>query len=87
MQAASRTTAKTVLELVNEAMKTAKVPETGFHPLRHTCASILINSGADALQVQRQLGHSSVRMTLEAYSHFFEVRLQANIDLMQKALG
>jgi len=78
---------KTVLELTNELMKGAGVPEVGFHALRHTCASILINGGADALRVQRQLGHSSVRMTLETYSHLFEERLQGNVDLIDRALA
>ena len=63
------------------------MPQIGFHALRHTCASILISGGADALRVQRQLGHSSVRMTLDTYSHLFEERLQGNIDLIDQALG
>lgn len=78
---------KTVLKTVNQTMRAANVPMVGFHALRHTCASILINAGADALRVQRQLGHSSVRMTLETYSHLFEERLQGNVDLIDKALS
>ncbi len=78
---------KTTLERTNALMKDAGVPQIGFHALRHTCASILISGGADALRVQRQLGHSSVRMTLDTYSHLFEERLQGNIDLIDQALG
>lgn len=77
---------KTILERTNALMDDAGVPQIGFHALRHTCASILINGGADALRVQRQLGHSSVRMTLETYSHLFEERLQGNIELIDAAL-
>lgn len=78
---------KNVLNHINELMSKAKVPVIGFHALRHTCASILINGGADALRVQRQLGHGSVRMTLETYSHLFEERLQGNVDLIDQALS
>lgn len=78
---------KNILNHINEIMSKAKVPVIGFHALRHTCASILINGGADALRVQRQLGHCSVRMTLETYSHLFEERLHGNVDLIDQALA
>lgn len=78
---------KTVLEWTNALLKKAKAPELGFHVLRHTCASLLINAGADPLRVQRQLGHSSVRVTLETYSHLFEERLKENADLLERELG
>lgn len=76
---------KTVYEATNELMKAAGVPQVGFHSLRPTCASTLINRGADALRVQRQLGHSNVRMTLETYSHLFEERLKENVALLDQA--
>ncbi|MHB8637988.1 MAG: tyrosine-type recombinase/integrase, partial [Fimbriimonadaceae bacterium] len=76
---------KTAYESTNELMKRAKVPAVGFHALRHTCASILINRGADSLRVQRHLGHSNVRMTLDTYSHLFEERLKENVDLLDQA--
>jgi site-specific recombinase XerD len=76
---------KTVLERTNDLMKSAAISQVGFHALRHTCASILINRGADALRVQRQLGHSNVRMTLDTYSHLFEERLKENVDLLEQA--
>jgi integrase len=36
-----------------------------FHDLRHTCASILIAKGAHPLVVSRQLGHSSISITMD----------------------
>ena len=42
-----------------------------FHDLRHTCASLLVNAGAHPLLVSKQLGHSSVQITLDRYSHLF----------------
>lgn len=40
-----------------------------FHDLRHTCASILIAQGAHPLVVSRQLGHSSISITMDRYGH------------------
>ncbi len=42
-----------------------------IHDLRHSHASLLINSGYDVLMVSERLGHSSPKMTLDIYSHLF----------------
>jgi integrase len=42
-----------------------------FHDMRHTCASLGVASGANVKQVQEMLGHSSVTITLDRYSHLF----------------
>lgn len=44
------------------------------HSFRHSCASLLINAGMDALQVCDWLGHSSPTVTLSVYSHLFKTR-------------
>jgi len=48
-----------------------------FHDLRHTCASLLIHEGAHPLLVKQRLGHSSVQITLDRYSHLFPSAEQA----------
>lgn len=40
-----------------------------FHDLRHTCASLLIESGAHPKAIQEQLGHSSIQITMDRYGH------------------
>jgi integrase len=40
-----------------------------FHDLRHTCASILLQQGIHPKIVQERLGHSSIQVTLDTYSH------------------
>ncbi|HAT1242517.1 TPA: site-specific integrase [Corynebacterium striatum] len=45
--------------------------DTTFHGLRHFYASVLIESGASVVMVQRALGHASASMTLDVYSHLF----------------
>lgn len=43
-----------------------------FHDLRHTFASLLIQQGTNVKYIQEQLGHSSISITLDVYSHLFE---------------
>lgn len=40
-----------------------------FHDLRHTAASLAIHAGGHPLLVSKMLGHSSIEMTLNRYSH------------------
>ncbi len=55
------------------AVKAAGLPpELRFHDLRHTCASLLIRQGVPPLQVKEHLGHSSITITLDLYSHLYE---------------
>ena len=42
-----------------------------FHDLRHTCASLSVAAGANVKQVFVRLGHSSVMITLDRYTHLF----------------
>lgn len=51
-------------------------PEFTPHHLRHTCASLLIASGADPVAVQRHLGHKDVATTLNIYAGLFPNRLE-----------
>lgn len=50
----------------------AGLPDISIHTLRHTCASLLIQRGAPVTTVSHILGHASVKMTLDVYSHFYE---------------
>lgn len=47
-------------------------PRVTPHGLRHVAAGLLINSGANVLVVQRQLGHASATMTLDQYAELFD---------------
>lgn len=40
-----------------------------FHDLRHTYASLLLANGAPMKYVQTQLGHASITMTMDLYTH------------------
>ena len=40
-----------------------------IHEIRHSHASLLISSGVSIVAVSRRLGHSSIKQTLDTYSH------------------
>ncbi|HDH26429.1 MAG TPA: site-specific integrase, partial [Actinobacteria bacterium] len=46
-------------------------PGLRIHDLRHTCASLLAAAGATPKAVQVHLGHSSITVTMDRYTHLF----------------
>jgi integrase len=50
-------------------LKAAELPDICFHELRHTCATIRFMKGQHPKRVSEILGHSSVAITLDTYSH------------------
>lgn len=47
----------------------AGVPALRFHDLRHTCATLLLAKGVHPKIVNEMLGHLSIAITLDTYSH------------------
>jgi integrase len=47
----------------------AGLPRIRFHDLRHTAATLMLQLGVHPKVVQERLGHSSISMTLDTYSH------------------
>ena len=50
-------------------LKKAGLPDIKFHVLRHTCATIRSMKGQHPKQVSELLGHLSVTITFDVYSH------------------
>jgi integrase len=50
-------------------LQKANVPPIRFHDLRHTHATIMLKLGEHPKIVSERLGHSSIQMTLNTYSH------------------
>lgn len=53
----------------NNIIEHAGIPKIRFHDLRYTHASLLLNSGVNPKIVQERLGHSSIQVTMDIYSH------------------
>lgn len=60
----------------------AGVKHIRLHDFRHSCASLLINSGANITLVAKFLGHSKIEETLNTYSHMFHSALTDVINVM-----
>lgn len=55
-----------------QAVADAELPQgLRIHDLRHTCASLLAAAGANPKAVQAHLGHSSISVTMDRYTHLF----------------
>jgi integrase len=50
-------------------MNRAGVPQIRFHDLRHCHATLLLQQGVHPKIVQERLGHATIGMTLDTYSH------------------
>lgn len=50
-------------------LDTLSIPHIRFHDLRHTAATILLQKDVHPKKVQELLGHSSITLTLDTYSH------------------
>ena len=48
-------------------MKNNGLPDMSPHDLRHSCATLLLTSGADIKSVQEILGHTNASTTLNFY--------------------
>jgi integrase len=47
----------------------AALPPIRLHDLRHTAATLALAAGIHPKIVQERLGHSSINITLDTYSH------------------
>jgi integrase len=50
-------------------LERAGLPKIRFHDLRHTCATLLLTRNVHPKYVQELLGHATVSITLDTYSH------------------
>ena len=56
-----------------------------IHDLRHTAASLAVQSGAHVKTIQRMLGHTSAAMTLDVYSDLFDQDLDSVSSALDEA--
>jgi len=56
-----------------------------LHDLRHTFGSLLIQNGASLVYVKEQMGHSSIRVTVDIYGHLIPGADVSFVDRLDKA--
>ena len=62
---------QTYLRELKKVCEEYNIKPIRLHDLRHSHASFLINRGKNILMVAERLGHSSVKETLDTYSHLY----------------
>ncbi len=68
----------------NKNCKLSEVIQIRIHDFRHSCTSLLINSGATINVVAKYLGHTKIDETLNTYSHLFKNQLNEIINIIDK---
>jgi integrase len=67
-------------------LRRAGLPNIRWHDLRHTCATLLLSRGTHPTYVQKLLGHASVQLTLDRYSHWMPSMGKHTANAMDEAL-
>jgi integrase len=65
----------------------AGVPRRSFHTLRHTYVSLAAAGGVSVKEIQEQVGHSTVALTLDTYTHLFPMAQSGAAQAVGKAFA
>jgi integrase len=70
-----------VQRVFKRVVKAAKLPlHFTPHCLRHTYASLMLQMGQSPVYVQRQLGHASIKLTVDTYGKWLPMGNKAAVD-------
>ncbi|MDV5972283.1 Transposase from transposon Tn916 [Streptococcus canis] len=58
-----------------------------FHAFRHTHASLLLNAGINYKELQYRLGHATLAMTMDIYSHLSADKEKEAVSYYEKAMN
>jgi integrase len=61
--------------------------KVGFHGLRHTHVSHLIDAGINVVKISRRVGHADIATTLNVYAHLFDAREDKSADAINAAVA
>lgn len=63
------------------------IPRFTFHAFRHTHASLLLNAGISYKELQYRLGHATLAMTMDIYSHLSKDKEKEAVSYFEKAIN
>ena len=69
-----------------DILKDNGLPDIRFHDLRHTNATLMLKNSIPAKIVSSMLGHSTIAITLDTYSHVITEMQQQAVDVVEKLL-
>lgn len=73
-------------KILDKIIKKYNLKRISFHGLRHTSISLQISSGIQSQIISKRAGHSSVSITHNIYSHFFDSGFKEVADKMDNFL-
>jgi len=68
-------------------LKRAGLPPIRLYDLRHTCATLLLLGGMNPKVVSERLGHSSIVITLDTYSHVMPNMQREAVEVLERLLA
>ena len=68
-------------------LKQAGLPQIRFHDLRHTCATLLLSENVNPKIVSEMLGHATIAITLDTYSHVLPTMQESAARAMEDAIS
>lgn len=71
----------------NRALEKAKLRKIHPHVLRHTYASLLMQAGVSLAYIRDQLGHHSIKVTVDIYGHLAPGGNKGAVDGLDDATG
>jgi len=73
-------------EFVRRARR-LKLPRVRLHDLRHSYATLMLESGVDLKTVSQALGHSTIRITADTYAHVTPAMQQSAAERLDRIIG
>ena len=74
-------------ESLDRRLKEIDCPRFTFHAFRHTHASLLLNAGISYKELQYRLGHATLAMTMDIYSHLSKDKEKEAVSYYEKAIN
>ena len=68
-------------------LKSAGLPNIRFHDLRHTIATLMLQNGEHPKVVQEMLGHATIAITMDTYSHVLPNMQRDAVDRLEVLLS
>jgi Site-specific recombinase XerD len=68
-------------------IRKTNLPVKTLYSLRHTCVSLLVNAGANPLEIARMVGHVNTEMIWKVYGHSIQKENFNGADIMENIMN
>lgn len=80
-------TPQRVTKQLQADLAAAGLPRVRYHDLRHTAATLLLEAGTHPKVVQEMLGHATIAVTMDTYSHVLPHMQEQAASVFDRALA